>query len=28
LLDVPPNKLGLLPEDSVKKLMELKKIIE
>ncbi len=25
LLDVPPDKLGLIPDDSVKKLMELKK---
>jgi alpha-L-fucosidase len=27
LLDVPPDKLGLLPDDSVKKLLELKKTI-
>ncbi len=25
LLDVPPNKLGLIPDDSVKKLIQLKK---
>ena len=27
LLDVPPDRFGLLPDDSVKKLMELKKIL-
>jgi alpha-L-fucosidase len=27
LLDVPPNKLGILPDDSVKKLIQLKKIL-